>query len=276
MISPEALRVSEEDRLLDSVLESGEPGASKGPVGFEPRALSRGQSARVAPIITRLSILFGITTAIAASWAWAPQGNAQVSPTETGVELTFFGDWLETLSEDSLAHVIGHELGHVAAHDRGTRFGHALDAAKAKAAEPICRRFLWSAELTADRFALCAAPDLAPERASQLHGATDLDATFVRIDELAGSGQSDRSSHPEPAVRLYASWLFAQSDRFRTLTGVGPGHLEINDIDTRIARLLPAIERPVYSLGGLDVLDTPDWLERRWQARRKLDTLIDV
>ena len=211
------------------------------------------QLERVNAAVARLCVIFGITGAVLAAGFSSGPANASMNATRGGVELTFFGQWPAALDDEQLDAVIGHELGHLAAHHPASRFGRAKRIATA-AHTPIDRRYLWATEMTADRFSLC--------------GST---ATPEHIGALSGPGGG---SHPDLELRVHAARLFAQSDRFRELTGRGPGRLRLEDVDAEIARLLPEPERPLYRLGDVEVIDTPRWLERRWQRRRDGRRLI--
>jgi hypothetical protein len=60
------------------------------------------------------------------------------------------------------------------------------------------------------------------------------------LDRIRRRGHGD--SHPEQAIRVYALWLFSESDVYRELTGLGPGTRPIADVDRTLGRLVGPAE----------------------------------
>jgi uncharacterized tellurite resistance protein B-like protein len=179
---------------------------------------------------------------------------------------------VESFTPEELRFVIGHELGHL-------MLGHfrlpmpALARLEDRAGPLVSRRnalrlYLWarSAEHSADRAGLvCAGDSAAAARGffklasglSSSHVDPDLEAYARQVDSLASAPEARQkprddddtldcfSTHPYSPLRVRAVVAFSRSDRFRELTGRGPGDLGLDAVEDVIERDLDVME-PSY------------------------------
>jgi len=93
-------------------------------------------------------------------------------------------------------------------------------------------------ELTAVRFGLLATADLSAVLRLEMITTTGLSGDMLTWDtdayldqcrelmeaSLQGGCDVQGVTHPEHSLRAWAAWLFSESDLFKSITGVGPGH----------------------------------------------------
>lgn len=192
---------------------------------------------------------------------------------------------IEAFTPEELRFVLGHELGHlVLQHFRIPM--PALAQLQDCAGPMISRRnalrlYLWAraAEHSADRAGLvCAGDSAAAARGffklasglSSSHVQTDLDAYALQVESLASAPEARQkprndddtldcfSTHPYSPLRVRAVVAFSRADRFRELTGTGPGDLALDSVEDIVERDLDVMEP-----GYLEEKD-PDslWLRR--------------
>jgi hypothetical protein len=172
--------------------------------------------------------------------------NGQALLGESPFAVRLIGPVAHGLDDRALAALVGHELGHWLAGgpraDPPSRLHHAWELGAPPSLYKLCRI---ASELTADRFALVAAAEL--EATVRLEvacetlddpramGLRELDHLAELVRKLrAGEAQVFCETHPSPAFRLYATWLFWRSDLHRELTGTGPGELPVREVDEEL------------------------------------------
>lgn len=169
------------------------------------------------------------------------------------------GPLLDRLDDAGVIAVLGHEIGHHLAH--GPRSVGGLDpffvyrlhekgrrAGYREIAAAYCR----AAELTADRIGLlaCRDVDAVVRMEAVVEGCASEVATQRLVQEARAYAEdlgrrgrrSLGDSHPETAVRIYAMWLFSETDVYRELTGLGPATRSLADVDRTLARLVGPAE----------------------------------
>ncbi|HHO49888.1 MAG TPA: DUF4011 domain-containing protein, partial [Deltaproteobacteria bacterium] len=107
--------------------------------------------------------------------------------------------------------------------------------------------------ITADRFGLIAAGDLAASLRLEMASTTGLASGALTWDtsaylaqcralaEASGSG-APGSAFSEHGLRAWALWLFSETDLFRRVAGWGSEARSIDDVDAEISRVLGATE----------------------------------
>ncbi len=165
------------------------------------------------------------------------------------------GDLLARIDDAGMVAILGHEVGHHLAHGPSSiggvdpfflfwRLARGRRAGYRELASAYCR----AAELTADRIGLLACRNLeaAIRTESVIRGnAEHIDpSALLEAGRVYSEGLRTRrrrcvgDSHPEVAVRIYAMGLFAESDVYRAITGVGSGTRSLVDIDRMLADIV--------------------------------------
>jgi hypothetical protein len=179
--------------------------------------------------------------------------NAQALIRGPEIEIRLIGPVARLLDDAALRALVGHEIGHHLAHGPRATPPSIIFEAYERGAPAECWRFCNVAtELTADRMALLACREL--EAAVRLEIASEtldqpaalgvrereyLETVRARIENGKGAC-FNADTHPSRDFRVFASWLFWQSDLFRELTGEGCGTLPIRGIDARLRALCEA------------------------------------
>lgn len=161
---------------------------------------------------------------------------------------------LARLDEPALVAVLGHELGHHLTYRlRGTDAAtvrRILKDEQRSSMRDIATAACWAQELTADRFALLACQDLDavvalfahlydPENKRNIRPDRFFKVARARAEKLLAGGERARGdTHPELSARVYAAWLFSQTETYHRLTGRGSGAMRIEDVDITLARLI--------------------------------------
>jgi hypothetical protein len=183
----------------------------------------------------------GVELPVEIHCAEAEYGNARLHTFSDRLVVRFEGSWLDTLPDDCLAALLGHELGHYLCRHR--------DAP----ASPEGRRYRRACELSADRFGVIVAGLEATLRLAMLSTAgtsakLELDTAAYLADCrefveacVAGDAKAIGFDHPENRVRAYAKWLFAESDVYRELTG-GTGGVSIGEVDDALRSLVQTVD----------------------------------
>lgn len=207
------------------------------------------------------------------------------------------GPFLDRLDDDGVIAVLGHEIGHHLAHGPSSVGGldpfflyQWLASGRRAGHRELAAAYCRAAELTADRVGILACRDVdAVVRmeaviAGEALGRVDSMAGLQRSREYAEDLVSKRrrsvgDSHPEKAIRIYAIWLFSESDAYRELTGAGPGTRPIEEVDAILSRLVgPSESAEDYGLppdGEPCVVDrTRDALTRSSQRVRETVTTM--
>ncbi|MBN2801249.1 MAG: DUF4011 domain-containing protein [Deltaproteobacteria bacterium] len=186
--------------------------------------------------------------------------NAAIHLSRAPVFLEIRGRLLALLDQDATTAVFGHELGHYLAHGPGSP-----DAELGLVAQIVISRqgapehavarasaLAMAREITADRFGLLAVQDLDAALRLEMAVTTGLASSELSwdtgsylaqcralIEGDAGKGERARGlSHPEHGLRAWAVWLFSESDRYRDLTGRGPGTRPLAEVDRAIVAAL--------------------------------------
>jgi len=135
------------------------------------------------------------------------------------------------LEVEEVAAVVGHELGHW-----GMRHPPPIAEHDSPVVTALEREGARAAEVSADRVALAAAPDVPTALRAEIKLACGLSGRHLRLDGLEafleqidrGRIEADRkweafSTHPEVQFRFWAQHRFAATDRFHSIRGAGGG-----------------------------------------------------
>jgi len=235
--------------------------------------LSRNMAPEVADALARCREITGYDRPIELYVKPDPMLNACCMKNPSGPALIVLSSrMLEVFTIPELQFVIGHEIGH-AVYDHFS-IPMPVTAKIEELGVPFVSRrtslelFVWcrAAELSADRIGLlcCQSPEAAAtgffKLASGLASANvraDLVEYAKQVESLASAPQARSephedddtldcfSTHPYSPVRVRAILAFAHSDRFRQLTGGGPGGIGDAEVDAIIERDLELME-PSY------------------------------
>ncbi len=237
--------------------------------------LSEGMAPGPHRVVRELASRFGIQEPIEIFQA-AGAENAGIHLTRTPVLLEIQGRMLSLLDDDTLASLLGHELGHYLAHGpddpgRGPALAamailHAIGAPEELFG--VAQRMSMARELTADRFGLLACSGLDAALRLEMVCVTGLAAGNLSWDTAAYLAQSRElmeatlaegntalgTSHPEHSLRTWAVWLFSETDFYQQITGHGSGQRKLADVD---ALLMKVLGRPELQLGIATALEEP-------------------
>ncbi|HMR79336.1 MAG TPA: hypothetical protein PKD61_29720 [Polyangiaceae bacterium] len=181
--------------------------------------------------------------------------NAQALLDRTPFGVRLIGPVASLLDEFAMKAMLGHEFGHYLAHGPAANPPSTITRATSL---PSVVRFACSVarELTADRFALLACQDVRAAVRLEVASATGLVTDSLGLRELdylgevcasveSGAAPLVDGTHPSLELRLFATWLFSESDLYHRLTGKGPSTTSVAAIDTRLIGLLttPALTR---------------------------------
>ncbi|CAN5519382.1 hypothetical protein BH20VER1_BH20VER1_20800 [soil metagenome] len=186
------------------------------------------------------------------------------------VFISLQGSMMSLLDRESFIALLGHEMGHHLAHTDsfiGTARQTAMNCAVGIAYDPrapgstraLASRLAMAREFTADRFAAVAAGGLDGPVRLMMSIVTGLPAERLKADSDAYLAQAralfepgdereskEVGSHPEHLLRVYALWLFIESDAFQPLTGQGCGTRTLADVDAELERLLTGAGERVF------------------------------
>ena len=196
------------------------------------------------------------------------------------IVILLVGRVLRLVDPETLRAAIGHELGHQLLHCASPEqmstwracLAIAQSAHAARAARRLCRCALQASELSADRFELLVAQDVAvalrlnavlstglPSPGPGWNVDAYLEGCRAQIEASLDVGDVRTGiSHPDDVVRAYATWLFNESDLYRRLTGRGTARLSIDEVDRVIERVLGVNEavRDARALATWEPRDT--------------------
>ena len=237
--------------------------------------LSEGMAPNLYRVARELATRFGIDAPVEIYQA-AGAENAAMHSVRSPVLMEVQGRMLSLLDDDTLAALLGHELGHYLAHGennphRGptlavTTILHAGNAPAALMA--AAQRLSMAQELTADRIGLLACSGLDAALRLEMVVVTGLAAETLTWDTDAYLAQSrdlmeatladgevaEGRTHPEHSLRTWALWLFSETDIYRQFTGQGSGLRTLAEVD---ALLLRVLGQPQLEIGIPSMLDEP-------------------
>lgn len=237
--------------------------------------LSEGMAPGPYRVVRRVAEGFGITEPIEIYQA-AGAENAVIHTVASPVLIEVRGRMLALLDDDTLAALLGHELGHYLAHGEDNPHRAATLAAMAilqggVASEEMVKAaqcLSMAQELTADRIGLLACSGLDAALRLEMVAVTGLAAETLTWDTgayltqsralmeaaLATDDTAQDSTHPEHSLRTWALWLFSETAIYRQLTGQGPGNRSLEEVD---ALLMRALGQPELEIGVPTLLDDP-------------------
>ena len=237
--------------------------------------LSEGMAPGPYRVARELATRLGITEPIEIYQA-AGAENAVMHTVPSPVLIEVQGRMLSLLDDDTLAALLGHELGHYLAHgddnpQRGPALASMVILHSTDAPENLfgaAQRMSMACELTADRVGLIACTGLDAALRLEMVTVTGLAAETLTWDTTAYLTQSRELmeatlaegatamgvSHPEHSLRTWALWLFSETDAYQRITGLGPGSRKLADVDDLLLRVLG---RPELELGIATALEEP-------------------
>lgn len=173
--------------------------------------------------------------------------------------ITIMGRVIADEGPSGVAAAFGHEFGHYLAHGPrspaplGSEVArHVWQTSARSGLVKVALAYNMARELTADRIGLLATQDIDALVADMMTLASGLSVATLKggpgayleqartlIADLLARGESVQSgTHPEYAARVYAAWLFSESDLYAKITGSGPGTRSIGSINATLAKLL--------------------------------------
>ncbi len=235
------------ERMLDPL-----PPGSGGPEppmipGMTPDlvALSEASAPRISRLAREVAGTLGFSDAYVLMQTRSFSGhlNAQALLTSSPFAVRLIGPVANLLSDGGLRAMLGHEFGHALAHRNPNR---PASSSWNFTAPPRGLVESWSlaSELTADRFALLACQDIEAAVHLELASATGdspeaqgvvaldyLAECVVQVERRTVPLLQARGTYPSREFRLYAAWLFSQSDVYRGLVGAEPRGKDLATID---------------------------------------------
>ncbi|CAB1368767.1 AAA domain-containing protein [Denitratisoma oestradiolicum] len=237
--------------------------------------LSEGMAPNLYRVARCLVARFGIDVLIEIYQA-AGAENAAMHTVRSPVLMEVQGRMLSLLDDDTLAALLGHELGHYLAHGEDNPHRSPTLAAMAilhgsNAPEELmaaAQRLSMAQELTADRIGLIACSGVDAALRLEMVVVTGLAAETLTWDTEAYLAQSrdlmeatlaegeiaEGSTHPEHSLRTWALWLFSETDIYRQLSGRGSGTRTLAEVD---ALLLRVLGHPQLEIGIPTMLEDP-------------------
>lgn len=237
--------------------------------------LSEGMAPNLYRVARELATRFGIDAPVEIYQA-AGAENAAMHSVRSPVLMEVQGRMLSLLDDDTLAALLGHELGHYLAHGEDNPHRGPTLAAMAilhgssvsEALMAAAQRLSMAQELTADRIGLLACSGLDAALRLEMVAVTGLAAETLTWDTDAYLAQSrdlmeatlaegetaEGSTHPEHSLRTWALWLFSETDIYRQLTGHGSGTRTLAEVD---ALLLRVLGHPQLEIGIPSMLEDP-------------------
>lgn len=237
--------------------------------------LSEGMAPSPYRVARGLAGRFGIDAPIEIYQA-AGAENATMHTVRSPVLIEVQGRMLSLLDDDTLAALLGHELGHYLAHgednpQRGPTLAAMTILHGGNAPEELvaaAQRLSMAQELTADRIGLIACSGLDAALRLEMVAVTGLAAETLTWDTDAYLAQSrdlmeatlaegetaQGTTHPEHSLRTWALWLFSETDVYRQISGQGSGTRKLTDVD---ALLLRVLGRPELEIGIATMLEDP-------------------
>ncbi|RTL58019.1 MAG: DUF4011 domain-containing protein, partial [Rhodocyclaceae bacterium] len=237
--------------------------------------LSEGMAPNLYRVARELATRFGIDAPVEIYQA-AGSENAAMHSVPSPVLMEVQGRMLSLLDDDTLAGLLGHELGHYLAHGednphRGPTLAAMTILHGSNAPDSLmaaAQRLSMAQELTADRIGLLACSGLDAALRLEMVVVTGLAAETLTWDTeaylvqsrdlmeatLAEGETAEGSTHPEHSLRTWALWLFSETDIYRQLTGHGSGTRTLTEVD---ALLLRVLGHPQLEIGIPTMLEDP-------------------
>lgn len=194
----------------------------------------------------------------------SPVVNAYTFGTDDESFIVLHSSLVDSMSENELLFVIGHETGHI--QNKHVVYGTALQVLTAGAqailgffVEPALlalRAWYRRAEITCDRAGLLCSKDIdagvgsfmkLAVGSSRLYGEMDVDVYLEQLEESrqsVGRYLEAFSTHPYLPKRIRALRLFSESAIYREAMGQ-PGGLDIEDVDERTSQIIRIDGKPV-------------------------------
>lgn len=237
--------------------------------------LSEGMAPAPYRVARQIAERFGIAAPIEIYQA-AGAENAVIHTVAAPVLIEVRGRMLSLLDDDTLAALLGHEMGHYLAHGEDNPHRAATLAAMtilqggigSEEVVAAAQCLSMAQELTADRIGLIACSGLDAALRLEMVAVTGLAAETLTWDTNAYLAQSralmeaalaeddtaQDSTHPEHSLRTWALWLFSETDAYQKLTGRGPGSRSLKEVDELLMR---ALGRPEQEIGVPTLLEEP-------------------
>jgi hypothetical protein len=217
--------------------------------------LTRGLAPSVWRAVDRCTRVLGIKQPIELYVQASPESNAFVLPPEKGrVVMGITSRAIETLDEQELVSVIGHELGHVVFDHHGMTRLLELEGDVRVAPADAMRLYAWLryAELTADRVGLLCCDDLDACISAEFKMVSGLTSpahvgdlrevshqfTALSTEKLEESELDWLATHPYAPLRIRALDLFSRSTTYHALQGRTGGEIGERELEGEIEGIM--------------------------------------
>ena len=213
-----------------------------------------------------------------------PELNAFVTESPKGRVLVALSSGLvQSLYDDELAFVIGHELGHALFDHLSLHPQSFADHANI-APLHMAKLYAWSryAELSADRVGLfcCGSFDVAVRASFKvtsgltderfMENAYDCAAQYAELsaEQLDSSADDWFSTHPYSPMRMKALDLFARSITYHSMKGSDSGELNAQTVENEVRAIMQLMDPTFLAESGPNLDDLRDFLALagRWVA----------